>query len=104
VRRKVIVSRRAAHALKLARAWLLQSGSGEFGRRRWVTLAQTVNRLKDHPYLGGPAHGAPGARVLIVSGYRLIYTVTPDTGDNVTAGDILIVKVFGPGQDDPGQP
>ncbi len=28
----------------------------------------------------------------------MVYRVDPDTGDNETAGDVLILRIFGPGQ------
>jgi hypothetical protein len=28
-----------------------------------------------------------------------LYRVVPDTGRNDTAGDVLVLRVFGPGQD-----
>jgi hypothetical protein len=31
-------------------------------------------------------------------GYRVIYRVDPDTGNNDTAGEVLVLRVFGPGQ------
>lgn len=54
--------------------------------------------MLENPYLGGRVAGAAPARQLAVSGYRLIYTIEPDTGDANTAGDILIITVLGPGQ------
>jgi len=27
-------------------------------------------------------------------GYRVVYRVTPDTGNNATAGDVLVLRVF----------
>ena len=32
-------------------------------------------------------------------GYRALYEVDPDTGDNATAGDVVILRIYGPGQD-----
>ena len=32
-------------------------------------------------------------------GHRVIYRVDPDSGSNATAGDVLVLRVFGPGQD-----
>jgi hypothetical protein len=32
-------------------------------------------------------------------GYRALYRVVHDMGDNATAGDVLVLRVFGPGQD-----
>jgi len=37
--------------------------------------------------------------VPVAGGYRVIYAVTPDTGDNATAGDVEVLRVFGPGQE-----
>ncbi len=41
----------------------------------------------------------PGVRKLSCdSGYRALYRVRPDTGRNDTAGDVVVLRVFGPGQ------
>lgn len=32
-------------------------------------------------------------------GYRVIYRVSADTGRNDTAGDVLVLRIFGPRQD-----
>jgi len=29
-----------------------------------------------------------------------MFRVSPDTGDNTTAGDVFIIRIFGPGQND----
>jgi hypothetical protein len=31
-------------------------------------------------------------------GYRVLYEVYPDTGHSETAGDVRVLRVFGPGQ------
>jgi hypothetical protein len=31
--------------------------------------------------------------------YRALYEVTPDTGRSETAGDVTVLRVYGPGQD-----
>ena len=42
----------------------------------------------------------PGVRELpCAGGYRVLYRVLPDTGFNETAGEVRILRVFGPGQD-----
>jgi hypothetical protein len=38
-------------------------------------------------------------RIIVISGDRFIYRVSPDTGDSRTAGDIEIIQIPGPGQD-----
>jgi hypothetical protein len=32
-------------------------------------------------------------------GYRALYEVTPDTGRSETAGHVIVLRVYGPGQD-----
>src|SRR3712207_5392908 len=97
--RKVITAPEAAQALAAARLWLTPPGSGLRGRRRWERLLNAPGRLAIFPYSGEKAEH-PGHYVLVerTSGYPLIYTIDPDTGDSDTAGDIRIVAVFGPGQ------
>jgi hypothetical protein len=42
----------------------------------------------------------PGVReVPCPGGYRALYEVNPDTGRNGDSGDVLVLKVYGPGQD-----
>ena len=96
--RKVSTSPAAAEAFRQARAWLLQTGSGQNGRARWDALRSARRRLRDYPYIGTASSELVGRRQFVVSGYRVIYRVDPDTGDSATAGDIRIVAVFGPGQ------
>ena len=31
-------------------------------------------------------------------GHRIVYVVDPDTGRNADAGDVTVLRVFGPGQ------
>ena len=35
---------------------------------------------------------------MICEGYFVLYEAVPDTGDNATAGDVLILAVFPPGK------
>ena len=96
--RKVTTAPEAALALAAARRWLRQPGSGPVGARRWDALRDARRSLRDYPYLGAVSDEHPGHRQHVVSGYRLIYQVDPDTGDSATAGNVRIVAVFGPGQ------
>jgi plasmid stabilization system protein ParE len=78
--------------------WLTQPGSGSAARRRLTAIWTDIEGLRDHPCLWsvGPH---PGVRELpCAGGYRALYQVTPDTGSNETAGDVLVLRVFGPGQ------
>jgi hypothetical protein len=45
-----------------------------------------------------PVGSHPGVRELPCEGHRVMYVVDPDTGRSSTAGDILVLRVFGPGQ------
>lgn len=96
--RRVTTAPDALKALRQARAWLTQKGSGPNGRARWEALRDSRRRLRTYPYLGASIEGRPGRYQLVVSEHRVIYRVDPDTGESVTAGDIRVVAVFGPGQ------
>ena len=96
--RRVTIAPAAAEGFRRARLWLLQPGSGPAGLRRWEALREARRRLRDHPYLGTPSADHPGLRQLVVAEHRLIYRLVPDTGDAGTAGDVLILALFGPGQ------
>jgi plasmid stabilization system protein ParE len=98
MQRKVITAPEAAAGLRQARSWLTQKGSGPNGRARWEQLRDARRMLKTHPYLGPEAADHAGMRCLVVSDYRIIYRVIADTGDSASAGDVLILAVFGPGQ------
>lgn len=54
--------------------------------------------LRTYPYLGAPVEGHPRRYQMVVSEHRVIYRIDPDTGESMTAGDIRVVAVFGPGQ------
>jgi hypothetical protein len=57
-----------------------------------------IERLCLHSCLY-PAGQHPGVRELpCAGGYRALYEVRPDTGRDETAGDVRVLRVFGPGQ------
>ena len=35
---------------------------------------------------------------MVIEGHVVIYEIHPDTGRDTTAGDVLVLRVFGPGQ------
>jgi hypothetical protein len=39
-------------------------------------------------------------RVAVVARHRIVYRVNPDSGDNATAGDVEVLRLYGPGQSD----
>jgi plasmid stabilization system protein ParE len=98
VPRRLIYAPRAREDLDAIRGWLMQPGSGPAAKRRLVAIRAAINRLRQHPCLY-PIGDHPGVRELpCAGGYRALYRVTPDTGRNDTAGDVRILRVFGPGR------
>jgi len=55
--------------------------------------------LRLHPCLYPPCDHAGVRELPGDGGYRVAYRVTPDTGASEISGDILMLRVFGPGQD-----
>jgi len=77
--------------------WQAQPGSGPAARRRMATILRASRALQDFP-CRYPNGTFTGTRQMTVERHVVIYKVTPDTGDNRTAGDVLVVRVFGPAQ------
>lgn len=85
--------------LDAIRGWLTQPGAGPAARKRLLWVWVSIERLIDYPCLW-PAGQHSGVRELPCDGgYRALYEVAPDTGHNETAGDVRVLRVFGPGQD-----
>lgn len=96
--RRLVYAPRAREDLEAIRVWLMQPGSGPAARRRLAAIRAAINRLRQQPYLY-PIGDHPGVRELpCAGGYRAVYRVTPDTSRNDTAGDVRILRLFGPGQ------
>ncbi len=97
--RRLIYAPRAREDLVVIRFWLTQPGAGQAARRRLTSIRAAIRRLCDAPCLFAVGQ-QPGVRELpCEGGYRALYRVVPDTGRNDTAGDVLVLRVFGPGQD-----
>lgn len=78
--------------------WLTQPGAGPAARRRLAAIWAAIERLREHPCLY-PVGAYPGVRELPCDGgYRALYRVIPDTGRDETAGEVQVLRVFGPGQ------
>ncbi len=81
-----------------ARTWLTQPGSGPAARVKLSGIRADIRRLRQEPCLW-PVVGTLGVRERpAAGGYRVFYKVSPDTGWNETAGDVLVLRVYGPGQ------
>ncbi len=97
--RTLIYAPRARDDLEAITRWLTQPGSGPRARRRLAAVWAAIERLCEHP-CRNPIGQHRGVRELPCSGgYRALYRVHPDTGRDETAGDVRVLRVFGPGQD-----
>ena len=96
--RVVRLAPRARHDMSAIRRWQMQPGSGAAARRRVLAILDAIDRLAEFPCLGAVGDH-PGRREISCQGHRIIYRVAPDTLDNATAGDVLVLRVFAPGQD-----
>ncbi len=64
-----------------------------------MAIRAAINRLREHPCLY-PVSQHLGVRELPCDGgYRVLYEVVPDTGRSADAGDVTVLRVYGPGQD-----
>ena len=97
--RALIFAPRARDDLDALRRWLTQPGSGPVARRKLIGIWMAIEGLRDQPCLWpfGPHQGV--RELPSDGGYRALYEVIPDTGRNETAGDVRVLRVFGPGQD-----
>jgi plasmid stabilization system protein ParE len=87
---------RAVADFEAVRAWFTQPGAGSAAKRRLQRIVLAIEGLPRVPcfYQTG---AAPGTRVMICQRHRVIYQLDPDTGDNITAGDVTILRILGPG-------
>ena len=67
-------------------------------KRRVKAILAVLRCLKTMPCLYTPGD-EPGTRQAFCEGHVVVYEVDPDTLDNGTAGDVLVLRVFAPGQD-----
>ena len=81
------------------RSWLGQLGSGSAARRKLAAIRVSIRELRNHPCLYAFGHHTGVRELPCDGGYRVLYRVHPDTGRNDTAGEVRILRVFGPGQD-----
>jgi plasmid stabilization system protein ParE len=99
VPRRLSYTEKALDDLDAARRSLTQLGSGLVARRKLASIGADVRRLQQHP-CQWPVGDASGVRELpAAGGWRVLYEVDPDTGRDETAGDVRVLRVYGPGQD-----
>ena len=97
-RRTVELTEVATDDLNDAREWLHQPGAGRVAERRYQALTRAIRTLRAEPMRYRRDPEDPRQSIISVEGYRIIYEVTPDTGDNATAGDVTVLAVLGPGE------
>lgn len=84
--------------LDAIRSWLTQPGAGVKARQRLAAIRRVIARLAPHP-CRYPVGSHPGTRELpCEDGYRALYRIVADIGRDETAGDVLVLRIFGPGQ------
>lgn len=66
--------------------------------RRLKAIRDAIRDLKQHPCRHPPGQYAGVRELPCDSGYRVLYRMVPDTGRDETAGDVQVLRVFGPGQ------
>jgi plasmid stabilization system protein ParE len=99
VSRELIYAPEALSDLEEAALWLTQPGSGPKAWRRLAAIRMSIECLSEHPCLL-PVGRHEGVRELpCEGGYRVLYEVIPDTGRDETAGDVIVLRLYGPGQD-----
>jgi hypothetical protein len=81
-----------------ATRWLTQPGSGPAARRRLAAIWTAIEHLREQPCLCAIGQHAGVRELPCAGGYRALYEVHPDTGGDDTAGDVLVLRVYGPGQ------
>ena len=95
--RRVSLSDQAAVDLDAIYRWQLQPGSGAAAKRRLQAIRDTIGRLAHQPYIY-PRGAHPSTREVSSARHRIVYVVDPDTGRNDDDGEVIVLRVFGPGQ------
>lgn len=95
--RNVYIADAAGRDLAIIWRWLSQPGAGRAAARKRSNLDRALADLGISP-CRWPYRDHRGRRQRIVEGYTIVYRVEVDTGNNDTAGDVVVIRVFGPGQ------
>jgi len=99
VPRTLSLTDKALADLEAAENWLTQLGSGPAAWARLDAILSVIEGLRDHPcrWPRGLHPGVPER--LCAGGWRAFHEVDPDTGRDETAGDVRVLRVYGPAQD-----
>jgi plasmid stabilization system protein ParE len=99
VPRALTYTDRAIADLKAAKRWLTQPGSGPAAWAKLDAILTAIEGLRDYPCRWPPGRYLGVRERVCAGGWRELYEVIPDTGSNETAGDVLVLRVYAPGQD-----
>lgn len=100
--RELVVSPRAeADIIAAVDRFFAYGGPTPQALRRLVDLIEAVEDLTTAPVTFRMSDRFAGVRERIVSGCTIYFRVLPDTGENATAGDVRVLHVKLPSQDDP---
>ena len=97
--RELAYTDQALADLEAIRRWLTQPGAGPAARRKLAAVWAALERLTQNPCLYAIGQHRGVRELPCAGGYRALYEVIPDTGRNETAGDVRVLRVFGPRQD-----
>ena len=103
MKRTVILAPSAQKDRKTIKAWFRQPGSGQAARARLAKLQAGLAALATFPLINRPGP-VPGTRMLICQGHKVIYEIEPGSDGTPEAGDVVVLRIYGPGQSDTGQP
>jgi len=98
LRRRLQYTEQAGDDLENIRRWLTQPGAGQAALRRLNEIRTAIRGLLEHPGRYAPTEHEGVRELPCRGGYRVLYRVSPDTGRDETAGDVRVLRVFGPGQ------
>ncbi|WP_132095579.1 hypothetical protein [Caulobacter sp. BK020] len=100
--RELVVSPRAeADIVAAADRFFAYAGATPQALKRQEALIEAIRGLVHAPVTFRASLRFDGVRERIVSGCTIYFEVTPDTGENATAGNVLVLHIKLPGQDDP---
>ncbi|PWC53403.1 type II toxin-antitoxin system RelE/ParE family toxin [Azospirillum sp. TSO22-1] len=102
-RRGVVLSPAATRDLGQIRAWYSQPGAGPRAKRKATAIVRALRELERYPYIGTPSD-EPGLHERVVEEHTIIYRVRDDMVAAEVAGDILVIRIWQPGQDRLRQP
>jgi len=88
---------------RVADAFFAYAGRTPEAEKRYDAVWEAIESLVLAPVQSPRCSRWTWARERVVSGCKIYYFVDPDTGENVSAGDVFILRIRLPGELDPDQ-